>query len=178
MPLVLQILRESDAARSYKQMIDGPIVNTQPQRWRFLARRVLYSLPPRWQLHIGSAKRAILGHFDWAADIKHLRVNEQDYLRTTALSNRPLPNRKLIAIYSLHHFSGVEYGLALALQLRGHDVRGILCDGLLPLCEMNLGPNIRPPCEACIMNLSRYEDAFGFHYDRLKHFLSDKDRAR
>ena len=94
----------------------------------------------------------------------------------TATSNRSLPDRKRISIYSLHHFSGVEYGLAMSLYLRGHDVRGILCDGLLPLCEMNLGPNIRPTCEACIMNLSRYEDAFGFHYERLKHFLTEEDQ--
>lgn len=159
-------------------MIEGPLVKIQRWRLRFLVRRVLYSLPPRWQLHIGTLKRAVLCQFNWASDIKHLRVREEDYLATAAMSNRSLPNRKRIAIHSLHHFSPREYGLAMSLHLRGHDVRGILCDGLLPLCEMNLGPNTRPPCEACIMNLSRYEDAFGFNYQRLQNFLTEEDREQ
>jgi hypothetical protein len=117
-----------------------------------------------------------MGQYDWADPIKQIRLREEDYRRETSDRNRSLPDRKRLAIYSLHHFSPREYGLAMALHLRGHDVRGILCDGLLPLCEMNLGPNIRPPCKACIMNLSRYEDAFGFHYERLKHFLTEEDR--
>lgn len=116
--------------------------------------------------------------YDWADPIKNLRLHEQDHLEKIASKNASLPDRKLIAIYSLHHFSPVEYGLAMALRLRGHDVRGVLCDGLLPLCEMNLGPNIRPPCEACIMNLSRYEDAFGFHYGRLTDLLRQEDREK
>ena len=146
------------------------------RRLRLLIRRAFYRLAPRWQLGMKSAKRSVIRQYDWAGPVKELRLREEDYLRKTAHNNCSLPNRKRIAIYSLHHFSPREYGLAMSLHLRGHDVQGILCNGLLPLCEMNLGPNIRPPCEACIMNLSRYEDAFGFHYERLKHFLTEEDR--
>jgi hypothetical protein len=127
------------------------------------------------QLLVKRVKRRVVGEYDWASEVKRVRLLEQDSALTTAAQNRSVPNRKRIAIYSLQHWSPLEYGLAMALQLRGHDVRGILCNGLLPLCEMNLGPNIRPPCDACIMNLSRYEDAFGFNYERLKDYLTDED---
>lgn len=145
---------------------------------RSIFRAASHYLPGRWQLWIRSVKRSMLGQYDWAQPVKQTRLREENYIRETFDRNRSLPDRKRIAIYSLHHFSAVEYGLAMALHLRGHDVQGILCDGLLPLCELSLGPNIRPPCEACILNLSRYEDAFGFHYGRLTEFLSVEDRAR
>jgi hypothetical protein len=154
----------------------GP-TNSRP-KFRLFFRGVFYHLPTNWQLWIKSVKRSVLRQYDWAEPIKQTRFREEDYIRETIDRNRSLPDRKRIAIYSLHHFSPREYGLGMALHLRGHDMQGILCDGLLPLCEMNLGPNIRPPCEACILNLSRYEDAFGFNYGRLKDFLSEEDRAR
>jgi hypothetical protein len=157
-------------------MISGLIFDSGLGRSRLLIRRAFYSLSPGLQLRVKSVKRSMLRQYDWAEPIKQLRVREQNYLDETVLKNSTLPDRKRIAVYSVHHFSPVEYGLAIALRLRGHDVRGVLCDGLLPLCEMNLGPNIRPPCEACIMHLSRYEDAFGFNYARLTDFLSEKDR--
>jgi hypothetical protein len=151
--------------------------NSRPGlRLRF--RAALYRLPPTWQLWIRNVKRLVLRQYDWARPIKLTRLREENYIRETLGRMRSLPDRKRIAVYSLHHFSAADYGLAMALHLRGHDVRGILCDGLLPLCELSLGPNIRPPCEACIMHLSRYENAFGFHYGRLKDFLSAEDRAR
>ncbi len=147
-------------------------------RFRLLARSAFHRLPSRWQLWIRGLKRSLLGQYDWAEPVRQTRLREQTYLRETLDRQRSLPGRRRIAIYSLHHFSGVEYGLAMSLHLRGHDVRGILCDGLLPLCEMSLGPSIRPPCEACAMHFSRYEDAFGFKYDRLRDFLVEEDRAR
>lgn len=151
--------------------------NSRPG-FRLLMRGMFYRLPVRWQLRIKGAKRSALRQYDWAQSVKQTRLRDASYVRETLDQQRAQPGRKRIAIYSLHHFSPVEYGLAMALQLRGHDIRGILCDGLLPLCEFNLGPNARPPCETCVMNLSRYEDAFGFHYGRLKEFLSAQDRAR
>ena len=151
--------------------------NSRPA-FRTRLRGQFHRLPATWQLWIRSVKRSLLGQYDWARPVKQVRVREESYVRETFDRQRSLPGRRRIAIYSLHHFSGVEYGLAMALHLRGHDVRGILCDGLLPLCELSLGPNVRPPCAACIMNLSRNEDAFGFHYGRLGEFLSEDDRAR
>ncbi|HEY6802563.1 MAG TPA: hypothetical protein VI306_03190 [Pyrinomonadaceae bacterium] len=145
------------------------------RRLRIAMRGSLYQLPPALQHHIGAAKRTLLRQFDWANSIERLRLEEADYINNTAAHNRRQPQRKKIAIYSLQHWSPVEYGLAMALHLRGHDVYGILCDGLLPLCEMNLGPNIRPPCDACSQNLSRYETAFGFDYERLKNYLTNDD---
>jgi hypothetical protein len=87
-----------------------------------------------------SIKRSVLRQL--AEPIKQTRLREEDYLRET-LDPRPFPpGRRRIAIYSLHHFSGFEYSLAMWLHLRGHDIRRILCEGFLPLCEMNLGPSI------------------------------------
>jgi hypothetical protein len=144
-------------------------------KWTLARRRLHYALPSPVQVALKQVIRTISNSNDWARAVNRLRLSEQTLLNTTIQTHRQLDNGKRIAFYSLQHWSPVEYGLAMALKLRGHDVRGILCDGLLPLCEMNLGPNIRPPCDACIMNLSRYEDAFGFEYERLKDYLSDDD---
>ena len=145
---------------------------------RRLLRTGFYQFPVQWQMRLKSAKRSALGEYDWPGPTKELRIREEDYIVETATRNATLPDRKRIAIYSLHHFSPVEYGLAMALRLRGHDVRGVLCDGVLPLCEMSLGPVTRQPCETCIASLSRNEDAFGFEYERLSAFLDASDRAR
>lgn len=145
---------------------------------RRLLRAGFYQFPVQWQLRLKSMKRSALGEYDWPGPTKQLRDREHDYIIETATRNATLPNRKRIAMYSLHHFSPVEYGLAMALRLRGHDLRGVLCDGVLPLCEMSLGPVTRQPCETCIASLSRNEDAFGFEYERLTAFLDASDRTR
>lgn len=146
--------------------------------FRPLLRGLVDRLPATWQLRVRAAKRVVLRQYDWARPIARLRRRDDAYIDATRRQSQSLPGRQRVAIYSLHHFSPVEYSLAMALQLRGHEVQGILCDGLLPLCELSLGPNVRPPCDACVMNLSRYESAFGFHYERLSRFLTEDDRAR
>ena len=143
-----------------------------------MIRQALYRLPAGLQLHLKAAKRWALGTYDWAGPVRRLRLREHAHMEEIAQQQRAQDGRKRIAIYSLHHFSPVEYGLAKALQLRGHDVRGILCDGLLPLCELNLGPKTRPPCSVCIGAFSRHEDAFGFSYDRLSQYITPEDRER
>jgi hypothetical protein len=146
-------------------------------------RRLVRRLPPRWQVNIRAFKDISLRRYDWALPIKQLRLREQSYLMETIIRSSNLPDRKRIFFCSLQKsppWLETEYMLAMALRLRGHDVRGVLCDGLLPLCEMNLGPQERQPCEVCSSWLARYEDAFGFDFDRLTDFLSeeDLDRAR
>lgn len=140
-------------------------------------RRTFYRLPIFLQTRLRRAKRALLRQEYWAASVKRLRLKEHDYIAEAERVAQEKPGRKRVAIYGLHHFSPVEYGLAKALRLRGHDVRGILCDGLLPLCELSLGPNVRPPCHACVAALSHYEDAFGFSFDRLTDYLTQEDRS-
>ena len=135
-------------------------------------RRLLYGLPDSLQYRIKLAKRAVLKDFDWPSATKELRIQEEDLLIGLT---QPHATPKRIALYNLQHSSPVEYGLAKALQLRGHDIHGILCDGLLPLCEMNLGPNIRPACGACFKFLNRNADAFGFTFNRLSNYLSSSD---
>jgi hypothetical protein len=146
-----------------------------------LLRRMVRRLPVPAQVLLRRLGQAARRRHDWAAPVKRLRIQEQTYLNDTVRQNSRLPGRQRLMIFALQQFPPwleVEYSLAAALQLRGHAVRGILCDGLLPLCEMNLGPRERPPCGACIGWLARYEDAFGFKFSRLTDFISEEDRAQ
>ena len=150
-------------------------------RVRSLLRRAVYRLPVHWQLRVTRGKRAILRQYDWAIPIKRVRLREQDYLDQTTLKSDSLSDRKRIIVWTLQQFPpwvDIGYVLATAMRLRGHDVRGMLCDGLLPVCEMNLGLIERPPCETCIMSSSRYEDAFGFTFARLSDLLFEEDREK
>ncbi len=140
-------------------------------------RQAIRFLPEPVQLLLKRAKAA-LRQDDWAAPIKGLRVREQNWLDGLATKNGTLSGRKRFLIFSLQQIPPwleVEYCLATALRLRGHRVHGIVCDGLLPLCEMNLGRTERPPCGVCVGWLARYEDAFGFGFSRLTHFVSSED---
>jgi hypothetical protein len=143
-----------------------------------LARHGFHRLPPPWQLGLKRARRAVLRQDDWAAHVSGLRLREQGYLQETLRDGRAITGGKRVAMYTLQHWSPVEYGLAMALRLRGHDVHGVLCDGLLPLCELNLGPIVRPPCRACTGHFARYERAFGLAFGRLTDLLSADDRER
>ena len=145
---------------------------------RSLLRLAVRPLPERAQLLLKRADAA-LRQDDWAAPIRRLRSKEQAGLDDITRQNRQLPGRKRVLFFSFQQvppWLDVEYSLAAALELRGHSVDGILCDGLLPLCEMNLGPTMRPPCGVCAGWLARYEDAFGFTFSRLTDFVSDEDR--
>ncbi len=149
--------------------------------WRF-PREAARVLPAPAQLMLKRAK-STLRQDDWANSVSRLRRREQQYLDDTAQQNRQLAGSKRILFFSMQQvppWVEVEYSLAAALRLRGHDVRGILCDGLVPLCEMNLGRVGRPPCEVCAGWLGRHEAAFGFEFSRLTAFLSraDRDLAR
>ena len=145
---------------------------------RSLLRRATRPLPERAQLLLKRAEAA-LRQDDWAAPVKRLRLREQDGLNDLARRNGKLPARKRVLIFSFQQvppWLDVEFSLGSALWLRGHVVGGILCDGVLPLCEMNLGPSERPPCGVCAGWLARYEDAFGFRFSRLTDFIIKEDR--
>jgi hypothetical protein len=140
--------------------------------------RLAYLLPRRWQLELKIAKRAILRQPDWAIPIKQLRLQEQSYLQETGLKNSLLPQRRRILILSMQIYPpwlDTELALGMALRLRGHKVQGILCDGLMPICELNLGLQMRPPCGVCVDWISRYEKAFGFNFFRLTDFITKLD---
>lgn len=147
-------------------------------QWPSPLRQAVRRLPEPAQLLLKRGDAALRQH-DWAASIRRLRVREQDYLDRTAEENRNRPGRKRLLVFALQQvppWLEVEYSLAAALRLRGHLVHGILCDGLVPLCEMNLGGSERPPCGVCAGWLARYEDAFGFDFARLTHLVSNSDR--
>jgi hypothetical protein len=118
-----------------------------------------------------------VGDVDWAKHTKELRQREANYFLEVSRATATNDARLRIAFFNLHQSSPIDYGLATALRFRGHDILGVRCDGLLPLCELNLGPNVRPKCEACTMALARREDAFGCNYERLTDYLTAGDRA-
>src|SRR6188472_46600 len=145
-----------------------------------LARRAVRALPTSAQLLIKRA-RASAEKSDWAPAIHRLRLSEQHEIERLIARERASPGRLRILCSVLQQTSpwlDVSYGLATALRLRGHDVRGLLCDGLVPLCEMNLGESDRPSCEVCVGWLSRYEEAAGFQWSRLSRWISPADRAK
>jgi hypothetical protein len=150
----------------------------KPDGLRSLLRRAARPLPERAQLLLKRADAA-LRQDDWAAPVKRLRLQERDGLSVLAEQNGKLPGRKQVLIFSFQQvppWLEVEFSLGAALWLRGHVVGGIFCDGLLPLCEMNLGPSERPPCGLCAGWLARYQDAFGFSFSRLTDFVFEEDR--
>lgn len=144
-----------------------------------ILRRAARSLPPPAQLWLKTVD-ASLRDSDWAEGVREVRLREQPFIDATRQQSRELPGRKrflFLALQTPSPWSATECSLAMALQLRGHDVRGLLCDGLLPLCEMNLGVRQRPPCEVCVGWRARYyDDAFGFTWPRLTRYLSPEDR--
>jgi hypothetical protein len=145
---------------------------------RLALRRVVRQLPERDQLLIRRATAAVRGR-DWADAVKRLRLREAAFIAETTDRHRGRPERLRILVSVLQQFLPVvevSYGLAAALALRGHDVRGVLCDGVLPICELNLGGFDRPPCGVCTAWSSRYEDAFGLSFARLTALLSPADR--
>jgi len=143
-------------------------------------RRVVHTLPEGQQLLIRRAKAALQTP-DWANAVGRLRHSETSFIDDTIARHRSQPGRKRVLVCVLQQLppiAEISYSLATALRLRGHDVRGILCDGVLPICEMNLGQLDRSPCGVCAAWASRFEDAFGFEFARLTSFITSDDRHR
>jgi hypothetical protein len=140
-------------------------------------RRVVSRLPEREQLLIRRATAAVRG-LDWAAAVSRLRQSEAQFIDDTVAQHRGAPGTRRVLVCLLQQLppvAEVSYSLATALRLRGHEVRGILCDGILPMCEMNLGELDRPPCGVCATWASRFEAACGFSFTRLTALLSPTD---
>ncbi len=143
-------------------------------------RRVVHTLPEGQQLLIRRAKAALQTP-DWANAVRRLRHAETPFIEETIARQRGEPGRKRVLVCVLQQLppiAEISYSLAMALRLRGHEVRGVLCDGVLPICEMNLGHLDRPPCGVCSAWASRFEDAFGFEFARLTTSLTPEDRER
>jgi len=142
-------------------------------------RRVVHRLPERQQLAIRRAALAVRGG-DWVEHIDALRRSEAAFLDAAAAEAAEAAGRLRIVVCTMQQsppIVEVSYSLASALRLRGHDVGGLLCDGLLPACEMNLGHLERAPCGVCSQWAARYERAFGCSFDRLSTWISAEDRA-
>ena len=149
-------------------------------RIRKALRRAVHRLPDREQLLIRRATAA-LRRPDWADAVGRLRGAESAFIDDTAATAQRQPGRRRVLVCVLQQFppvAEVSYSLAMAMRLRGHDVTGILCDGVLPMCEMNLGHLDRPSCGVCATWASRYEASFGFSFARLTALLTPDDRDR
>ena len=147
---------------------------------RSILRRAVRPLPVAAQIAIRRARGVLAGRQDAAAIVGARRAREQHWLDETTTREGARPDRQRILIAApqlVPPWLETSYSLATALRLRGHDVRGVLCDGVLPLCEMNLGAQERPSCAMCVGWLARHEDAYGFAFARLSDFVSPADRA-
>jgi hypothetical protein len=91
--------------------------------------------------------------------IKAMRLREEDRGAPAACTTRP--KRILFNCQFAWEFGYVEYALAAALRLRGHDVRMIICGGLPEYCEQETQHDQRPSCETCVYRMFRRLDAFG-----------------
>lgn len=143
-----------------------------------LLRDAARPLPARAQVLIKEL-RARLRDDDWAGPIASLRRREQNEIDGTIARAKAVGGKRRILVFALQQsppWLEVSYGLAAALALRGHDVVAVLCDGVMPLCEMNLGPKDRPPCDVCAGWLSRYADAMGIKSTRLSDLVMAEDR--
>ncbi len=146
---------------------------------RSLLRRVVRPLPAGAQIAIRELRGRITGTYDSAVVVRDLREREQARLDEMVAAQAAQPGRLRVLVGVLQQtppWLDTSYALATALRLRGHDVRGVLCDGLLPICEMNLGGRDRPPCDVCAGWLERYEDAYGFAFERLTDGANEADR--
>jgi hypothetical protein len=146
----------------------------------FDLRHLIYRLPSSWQLPIKDVRDLFLLQPDSSIRIQRLRPREQGFWEETSSKNSRLANRKRILINTLQNFPPtleLDYFLAIALRLRGHAIQGILCDGMLPVCEMNIGICERPPCDVCSRWAGRYERAFGLNFPRSTDYLSNDDLA-
>lgn len=142
-------------------------------------RRVAKRLPSPAQLFL-ERLADVTRDSDWASRVADLRRAEQREINATVAAQRSLPDRQRILMLTAQAcppWTEIECGLATALTLRGHRVQGELCDGLMPVCEMNLGGQDRPACEVCVDRRSRYyEDAFGLKVTRLSDWIDPRDR--
>jgi len=136
---------------------------------RSLLRRAVRPLPASAQIALREWRERVGGVDDSAPRVRALREAEQPVLDEIAAREAAKPGRLRVLMGLLQQsppWLDTAYGLATALRLRGHDVRGVLCDGVFPICEMNLGSQDRPRCDVCEGWLSRYEDAYGFAFAR------------
>lgn len=94
-----------------------------------------------------------------------------------AAAAAPRPQRILFNSQFAWPFGPVEYSLAAALRLRGHDVVMVGCGGLPRYCELRTRSQERPPCEKCIRHLAQRFDAFGLPHVSMREHLGDADLA-
>ena len=96
------------------------------------------------------------------------------------LGKRDLPARSLRVLFNSQFswsWGTVDYALAAALRLRGHDVRMVACGGLPEYCELQTRLQERPDCRNCLARLAHRFDAFGLPYVVMRNYLTDFELA-
>lgn len=122
------------------------------------------------QVALRELRERVEGIHDSSTAVRTLREREQSGLdRIAAIEGSKGGRLRVLScvLQQVPPWVETAYSLAAALRLRGHHVTGVLCDGVLPICEMNLGGRERPRCDVCGAWLGRYEQAFGFTFPRL-----------
>ena len=105
--------------------------------------------------------------------IKAMRLREEG--TTVHIAAAARPQRVLFNCQFAWPFGYVDYSLATALRLRGHDVRMVICGAGLDYCELETRHDRRPTCEVCVQRMLRRMDAFGLPYVMMADYVTDDD---
>lgn len=116
---------------------------------------------------------------DWITQNRLIMQKHQKTFRQAIEKNSRKNDRKRILFWSTGAWErgGVEYMLAFALRLRGHDVHGVYCDGGFKSCSMESEIYPRPDCEYCKKRSERMLAIFRHHEicNPISEFLSKND---
>ena len=107
--------------------------------------------------------------------LARIRAMRAEFEKRAPVSPTDRPMRFLFNSQFAWDFGWVEYGLATALKLRGHDVRMVACGGVPSYCELETQLQERPPCDTCTSDLLRHFEAFGLPYCTTNDFVTDAD---
>lgn len=145
---------------------------------RDLLRRAARPLPVSAHIALKAVRARLGGVHDSAPAVARLQRRERDHIESMIRTASQEPGRRRILVCAIQQsppWLEMTCSMALALRLRGHDVRGLRCDGLMPICEMNLGGIERPRCEVCAAWLRRYPEAFGLDFSSLGTYSRPED---
>lgn len=145
---------------------------------RTLVRSVVSARARRWLAHCWLVRRVRL-------DLRNRLVIGPALDRQLAWQGKPTRaplsgQRILIPLLQTSHYQYYQLlAIGKALQLRGAEVRVLLCDSVLDGCELkNSRQQISDPCLCCRVNARELVVRYGLETVRLSELSSDADRTR
>lgn len=119
-----------------------------------------------------------LDQLDWISRNTLIVKKALPGLKKKAINLPPPSNPKKILIWAITAWErgALEDMVALCLQLRGHDVRGVMCGGGMEACSMESTIYKRPDCEYCQNRALSFKKMFDVDmlYKKTTDYLSNK----